>query len=174
MRRLAAALVLLFGLIWGWAGAATAHEVRPAYLEIDQAGPGTYGVTWKQPTMGDVAIHLVPHLSGGWLEQAPSDQYASDGFLIKQWTIRGQKPKALQGQTVSVEGLADTITDVFVRVRLSDGQGFDRILRPQDPKARLALEGAAPSGLLSFLVLGIQHILSGPDHLLFVLGLLLI
>jgi hypothetical protein len=174
VRRLAAALVLLFGLIWGWAGAATAHEVRPAYLEIDQAGPGTYGVTWKQPTMGDVAIHLVPHLSGGWLEQAPSDQYASDGFLIKQWTIRGQKPKALQGQTVSVEGLADTITDVFVRVRLSDGQGFDRILRPQDPKARLALEGAAPSGLLSFLVLGIQHILSGPDHLLFVLGLLLI
>ncbi|MBS0333447.1 MAG: HupE/UreJ family protein [Proteobacteria bacterium] len=172
MRRLLAALALMLGL--AWACAATAHEVRPAYLQIDQTGPSSYAVVWKQPTMGDVAIHLVPHLSGGWLDQEPVDQYAADGFLIKQWTITGQKPRALEGQTVSVEGLQDTITDVFVRIRLSNGQGLDRMLRPQEPRAKLTFEGGAAGGLLSFLVLGIQHILSGPDHLLFVLGLLLI
>ena len=26
---------------------------------------------WKQPMVGDLAIHLVPHLSGGGLERAP-------------------------------------------------------------------------------------------------------
>lgn len=167
-----AALAWLLGL--AWAGLAAAHEVRPAYLQIDQTGPASYAITWKQPTMGDVAIHLVPHLSNRWLEADPADQYAADGFLIKQWTVTGQKPGALESQTISVEGLSDTITDVFVRVRLLGGQGVDEILRPQNPQAKLTLAGAAPSGLLSFLVLGIQHILSGPDHLLFVLGLLLI
>ena len=44
---------------------ASAHEVRPGYLEIDQTSPVSYAVIWKQPTMGDVAIHLVPHLSNG-------------------------------------------------------------------------------------------------------------
>jgi hypothetical protein len=170
--RLAAALALWLGLIW--AGAAAAHEVRPAYLEIDQTGPATYAVTWKQPTMGDVAIHLAPHLTGGWLEAEPTDQYAADGFLIKQWTVAGQKPKALEGQTVSVDGLADTITDVYVRARLADGRGLERMLRPQEPQTKLAFEGGVSGGLVSFLVLGVQHILSGPDHLLFVLGLLLI
>jgi hypothetical protein len=104
----------------------------------------------------------------------PADQYAADGFLIKRWTITGQKPKALENQTVSVDGLADTITDVFVRARLTDGRSLDQMLRPQEPRAKLAFEGGVNGGLVSFLVLGVQHILSGPDHLLFVLGLLLI
>lgn len=176
MRRLAAAVALLLGLLASflWTGLAAAHEVRPAYLEIDQTGPGAYAITWKQPTMGDVAIHLVPHMTNGWLAQTPSDQYASDGFLVRQWTIRDPKPKALDGQTVSIEGLSDTITDVFVRIRLKDGRALDQIVRPQAPQMKIGFGGAAPSGLLSFLVLGVQHILSGPDHLLFVLGLLLI
>ena len=165
-------LALWLGLFW--AAAAAAHEVRPAYLEIDQTGPGAYAVTWKQPTMGDLAIHLVPHLSSGWLDAEPSDQFAADGFLIKQWKIEGQKPKALEGQAVAVDGLADTITDVFVRAKLSDGRKLERMLRPQEAQARLAFEGGVTGGLVSFLVLGVQHILSGPDHLLFVLGLLLI
>ena len=172
MRRMAAALILWLGLIW--TGTAAAHEVRPAYLEINQTGPATYAVTWKQPTMGDVAVHLVPHISGGWLETEPTDQYASDGFLIKQWTVAGQKPKALEGQTVSIEGLADTITDVYVRAKLADGRDVEQMLRPQAAQAKLAFEGGVNGGLISFLVLGVQHILSGPDHLLFVLGLLLI
>ena len=146
-------LALWLGLFW--AAAAAAHEVRPAYLEIDQTGPGAYAVTWKQPTMGDLAIHLVPHLSSGWLDAEPSDQFAADGFLIKQWKIEGQKPKALEGQAVAVDGLADTITDVFVRAKLSDGRKLERMLRPQEAQARLAFEGGVTGGLVSFLVLGV-------------------
>ena len=171
MRRWLLALAMLCGL--AIAGAAAAHEVRPAYLEIDQTGPGAYQAIWKQPTMGDVAIHLVPHLSNGWLEAAPADQYAADGFLIRRWVIRSGKA-SLDGQTVSIEGLQDTITDVFVRVRLQNQTGLDTIVRPEAPQARLALSKGAPTTVPAFLLLGIEHILTGPDHLLFVLGLLLI
>jgi hypothetical protein len=172
MKRLLLALALLFGL--AAASAAAAHEVRPAYLEIDQTGPGAYKVIWKQPTLGDVAIHLKPHLSSGWLEATPTDQYANDDSLVETWKIAGARPDAVEGQTVSIDGLAATITDVFVRIRLTDGRKLDMMVRPEAPSAKIDMADGAGMSAWSFLVLGVQHILTGPDHLLFLLGLLLI
>lgn len=167
-------LLLAFAVLLGLASGASAHEVRPAYLEIDQTGPAAYRVIWKQPTLGDVAIHLAPHLSSGWLEAPPTDQYASEDSLVRTWSVRAARPNALDGQTVSIDGLANTITDVFLRVRLADGRKLDAILRPEAPRLTLALSSGAGLSAWSFLTLGAQHILTGPDHLLFLLGLLLI
>jgi hypothetical protein len=168
-----AGLLAFFAAIFAAAGA-FAHEVRPAYLEIEQTAPTKYQVTWKQPTMGDVAIHLVPHISNGWLKEQPADQYAAGGFLIRSWKVTAKSPAALEGQTVFIEGLKDTITDTFVRIKLSGGRQFDTILRPDNPSFRISFADGQSMGLPSFLLLGIQHILTGPDHLLFLLGLLLI
>jgi hydrogenase/urease accessory protein HupE len=156
------------------ASAAAAHEVRPAYLEITQVSPAVYHVVWKLPTMGDLAIHLEPRLSNGWLDRMPSDQYAAAGYLIRSWNIADKRPDAVFGQTVTIGGLADTMTDVFLRVRLRDGRSVDAILRPERPSFRIALVNGNEIALPSFLLLGVEHILTGPDHLLFVLGLLLI
>jgi hypothetical protein len=153
---------------------AAAHEVRPAYLEIRQSGPHTYAITWKQPTMGEVAIHLVPRLSNGWLDRSPGDQYAAAGYLIRTWTIQSSAPGPLAGQTVTIEGLDETITDVFVRVRLINGQGLDGVVRPEVPTLKINLINASGFTGFDYLGLGVQHILTGPDHLLFVLGLLLL
>lgn len=172
MMRLLLLLALAGSLLCG--RPAIAHEVRPAYLEIDQTGPSTYTAIWKQPVMGDVAIHLIPHLSNGWLEQPPADQYATGGFLIRQWNVQAKEPSPLVGRTVSIDGLQDTITDVFVRIRLKNGDGIDTIVRPEAPQFRIDLKAGAPTALPAFLLLGVEHILTGPDHLLFVLGLLLI
>ena len=172
MKRYIAALLALVGLTLALPVAA--HEVRPAYLEIDQTGPTTYAVIWKQPTLGEVAIHLTPHLSTGWLERAPTDQYAAAGFLIRTWKITTPGPAPLAGASVSIEGLQDTITDVFVRVRLARGQGVDAIVRPEAPRMTIDVANGSAMALSSFVLLGIQHILTGPDHLLFVLGLLLL
>ena len=171
MTRLLAALAFLFTV---FSQQAFAHEVRPAYLEIDQTKAGAYKVIWKQPTMGDVAIHLVPHLSNGWLEKPPSDEYAASGFLIKTWTVQTRARDPLPGQSVTIEGLEETITDVYVRIRLLNGQRLDTIVRPEQPSFRISLANGDAMAMSSFLLLGIQHILTGPDHLLFVLGLLLI
>jgi hydrogenase/urease accessory protein HupE len=171
MTRIIAILACLAALL---ALPAQAHEVRPAYLEIDQTGAASYKVIWKQPTMGDVAIHLVPHLSNGWLEQAPGDQYASAGFLIRTWAVQAKQRDPLTGQKVTIEGLEDTITDVYVRIRLFNGQRLDTIVRPEAPSFTISLAAGDQMSVAAFLLLGIEHILTGPDHLLFVLGLLLL
>jgi hypothetical protein len=165
-------LSLLFAV--AYATCTYAHEVRPAYLEIDQTGSAAYKVLWKQPTMGDVAIHLVPHLSNGWLEEEPVERYGAGGYLIHGWLIGATPTHPLAGSTITIEGLQDTITDVFIRIRLMNGRDFEAIARPENPSVRVTLIDGNILGIPAFVKLGIEHILSGPDHLAFVFGLLLI
>jgi hydrogenase/urease accessory protein HupE len=153
---------------------AFAHEVRPAYLEIIQAHANEYDVTWKQPARGELALHLDPHLSNGWLERAPDQQYAAAGFLIRRWVIRSSQAMPLAGRSIEIEGLANTLTDVLVRVRLANDQRIDAIIRPEAPNLVLRAGTPAPHTVAAYIRLGIEHILTGPDHLLFLLGLILI
>jgi hydrogenase/urease accessory protein HupE len=149
-----------------------AHEVRPAFLAMTQSDATHYSIVWKQPTQGEVAVRLVPHLSNGWLERTPDDQYAAGGFLVRTWNVESGESPA--GSSISIEGLEYTITDVLVQVRLLDRELLQTILRPEQPQFAIDAGSSHSLGSLVFVRHGVQHILSGIDHLLFVLGLLLI
>jgi hydrogenase/urease accessory protein HupE len=167
-------LASLAGLVlWAsLAAAAIAHEVRPALLQIVERGPNGYDVTWKRPVVGDMALRLVPHLSGGALEKPPTAEQLAPGFVIRVWRVRSGPP--LDGQTLEVEGLSQSVTDVLVRVTTRDGQARDFVVRPSDPTLRLDLSPPRGIAVPGYLRLGVEHILTGFDHLLFVLGLLLL
>jgi hypothetical protein len=151
-----------------------AHEVRPAYLQVTQDGPRHYEVTWKQPTQGDMALRLVPRLSNGWLNTPPQDQYASGSFFIRTWSITAPQADPLTGATLSIEGLDKSITDALVVIRLRDGRELQSIIRPDNPKLQITFASNQGLPVPAYLVLGIEHILTGIDHLMFVLGLLLL
>jgi len=163
-------LLILLAMALG-ASSALAHEVRPALVQIEELAPGDYDVVWKRPVVGDLALRLNPRLSGGALEQKPSIQ-PGPGFATYRWKVRGGAP--LEGQTLEIDGLAQSVTETLVRVKLADGRSFDWTLRPSSP--RLVLDFSEPAGvaLPGYLVLGVEHILLGFDHLLFVLALLML
>ena len=161
--------------LWTLTGPATAraHEVRPALLQITETAPSTWSIFWKQPAAGDVALRLTPHLSRGWLEANPTDQYVAPGFLVRTWQV--SSPLPLLGQSLAIEGLDQTITDVFVQVSFLDGQHLDAVVKPDRPRLLLVMaQKAQQPGVMAYLRLGIEHIVTGIDHLLFVLGLLLL
>lgn len=165
-------LVLLWLCLFAtWAAPVTAHEVRPAYFEITATRANQYDILWKQPVVGEIALHLVPHLSSGWLERAPRAETATSYYLVKSWHIDSKAP--VSGQTFSVEGLEQSITDVLVRVNIPGRHPYQTIIHPEQPSAVLVLSGGGMA-VPAYLLLGIEHILTGIDHLAFVLGLLLI
>ena len=172
MRRFFCSVVFLLAV--ALLPAAHAHEVRPAYLEIGQPDANGCRVVWKQPMAGELALRLIPHLSNGWLDHKPDDQYSSAGFVIRTWTVRPCADDSLAGTTVGVEGLDQTITDVFVRIRLRNGWEKDVVLRPDSAQFVLPAEFHQSASVPAYLALGVEHILSGVDHLLFVLGLILL
>lgn len=166
--------LLLAVLALGAPLSARAHEVRPAYFEIVQDSPHHYQATWKQPVVGDYALRLAPHLSGGWLDAPLSQQFSTPAFLIRTWSIDDARPGGPVGQTLRIDGLERTITDALVRVSLADGRVFETVLRPDQPQARIAFVEHPPPHALAYLRMGVEHILTGVDHLMFVTGLLLI
>lgn len=165
-------MALIAALALGWATGAAGHEVRPALVQIVETGPGDYEVTWKRPVVGDMALRLAPHLSGGALARAPTGEQVAPGYVTRIWRVRGGLP--LDGQTLTIEGLSESVTDVLVRVTTRQGRAFDQVIRPAQPSLRLALAPARGVAVPGYLRLGVAHIMTGFDHLLFVFGLLLL
>ncbi len=154
-------------------GQATAHEVRPAYLELIEQRPGEWNIVWKQPVMGDRAVKLEPRLTNGWLARRPVAEELTPTHYTRRWQLRAPAAE-LAGATVTIGGLERTITDVLVHARTIDGKSFDAILHNNSPSAKLDFGGWKRRAAAAYLGLGVGHILAGADHLLFVLGLLLL
>src|SRR5271154_5499676 len=86
-----------------WPMVSFCHEIRPGYFEIKEIAAGRYDILWKQPTQGVVAVHLVPHITGGLLDRQPSVVDATQGFEITLW--RNLDIPDLDGRTLEIEGL---------------------------------------------------------------------
>ena len=94
------------------------------------------------------------------------------GAYSERWRLK--RLGGLTGQTVRIEGLPSSITDVLVRVERSDGTTQVTRLLPSSPAFVVEPSAGAGDVARTYLVLGVQHILLGVDHLLFVLALLLV
>ena len=168
--RLAGALLLaaLFFL-----QAAQAHESRPAYLEIKESAPGQYAVLWRTPVLSGMRLPLVLTMPEGVTNlKPPAVQELTDSLVERRWIDGG--PNGLAGKRIEITGLQFTITDALVRVELLDGRTMQTIVRPSQPWVEIAASQSRWEVMVAYIVEGILHILSGADHLLFVLGLLLI
>ncbi|HEY5603226.1 MAG TPA: HupE/UreJ family protein [Gammaproteobacteria bacterium] len=163
----------LFFLFVAVAGGVNADELRPAYLELRQTTTDTYSVLWKVPGRGD-------NLRLGLRVEFPADTtYISEpraamvnNAFIERWTVR--RAGGLSGGSIHIAGLRATNTDVLVRLERLDGATHVARLTPS--AASFVVE-TAPGALhvaRTYLVLGVEHILTGFDHLLFVFALLLI
>jgi hydrogenase/urease accessory protein HupE len=153
--------------------AARAHESRPAYLEIKETAPGRFDVLWRTPVLSGMRLPVVLQLPDGVRnEKPPVVQELADSLVERRWIDAG--PGGLAGKRIDVVGLQMTITDVLVRVEMVDGRRFTTVVRPSQPWVEIVASQSALAVAGSYVVHGIQHISFGVDHLLFVLGLLLI
>ena len=149
-----------------------AHEVRPAYLELRQTDAKSYAVLWKVPAVGDMRLSIHPRFPENCKPAGDIATYrASDSYTER---LSLACPGGLNGGTIAIDGLAATMTDVLVRIERTDGSSQVARLTQSVP----ALVVETSPGVLEvarvYSVLGVEHILSGVDHLLFVLALIII
>ena len=175
MVRVVAALLLWLVM----ASPALAHEVRPGYLELVEESAGRFRVTWKRPAIGETVIALRPTLPASCREEQVRRGEGAAAALVERWRIDCGSD-GLAGQSLAVDGLATTMmhegtyVDVLVRVSWRDGSTATGMLQPGTSSWTVPDAGGEASGIWAFFRVGIDHILLGADHLLFVLGLLLI
>ena len=150
-----------------------AHEARPAYLEIKETSPNQFSVLWRTPVLAGMRLPVVLTMPGDVKNlKEPVEQELADSLLERRWIDAGAN--GLAGKRIEFTGLQVTITDVLVRVEMLDGRKWTTFVHPSQPWFELS---AAPSKLHvagAYLRLGIEHILGGVDHLLFILALMIL
>ena len=175
VRRLA--LVATLALLGTLAGSPlAAHEVRPAYLELTEVAEGRFEVLWKQPVLpisepGVTArLPLEPRFPGHCRVVDRALPEVTRSALVERWTMVCAAG-GLAG-AIEIGGLPRTLTDVLLRVRRLDRSAVDHLLRPEAPRVAISVGAAPRVAVPAYLRLGVEHLLFGFDHILFVIGLM--
>lgn len=168
MTRLLALLLVILALV----RPSAAHELRPAYLELAETTPGHFTVLWKVPAAGDRRLGLYLRLPASCQNTTEPASAIENNAYFERWKVTCDG--GLKGQTITIDGLRNTLTDVLARISWADGSVEVERLTPEQPT--LTLKGAQTVWEVArtYFILGVEHILGGIDHLLFVLALMLL
>lgn len=152
---------------------ASADIFRPAYLELSQQDEETYSVLWRVPALPDnrrLAARLV------FPDNVEQLGEARRALLNNSWEERYaiRADGGLVDREISIDGILGGATDVIVRVERLDGTTQIERLQPAQPRFTVTASPGPGEVAIAYFVLGVEHILGGIDHLLFVLALLLL
>ncbi len=153
---------------------AHAHEVRPGYIEITEVARDSFDIVWKQPVRSAGAnavagLGLRPVFPENCARLGDSRMRRLPGALVEKFSLTCDG--GLFGQSIGVEGLQRTITDVLVQLALIDGGRYSLRLTADAPVQTFSGGGTF---LMAYFGLGVEHLVLGLDHILFVLGLVLL
>ena len=139
---------------------AAAHEMSMAEMELRETRPGEFLWQWTASGNKPAGDVLTPH----W----PDDCIADTNLLrCGEAGLRGE---------LTIDGVGKLYSAALVKVFWLGGQSRVYTLTERQPSVRLYGSADDPRGMgeiaTAYLVLGVEHILGGVDHLLFVASLL--
>lgn len=168
MRLRAALLALLLA-----AAPAAAHPLAPAFLELVEAADGTTTVLWKTPLVSPAGAEIRPVLPAGCRALGSPASSADASSLAHRWRVDCGAGGWAE-HAVAVTGLDESRTNAIVRIVLADGRVVQTLLSGANAAFTVPVRPSALGILRGYLVLGVEHLATGLDHLLFVLGLVLL
>jgi hydrogenase/urease accessory protein HupE len=151
---------------------AFAHEYWPAYLELRETAAERYDVSFKVPTPGGLRLPVYARLPERCRATEAVRVFNDDTMHLERWGVHCQE--GLAGASLGVDGLDIVYADSLVRIERLDGSGQVFRLTPDEPEAVVDDATSGAQVALSYFGLGVEHILLGIDHLLFVLALVII
>ena len=151
------------------ASVAQAHPLAPAALLVEQDAAGRVQATFKRSLLVE-AQRLGPR----WPEQCqatPRGLSDVDGARLLRFDLECGGA-SLVGMRFAVQGLEGAGIDAMVRVSLEHGRVLRALVTGAAPEFRVPASTSTWQIARDYLVLGIEHLLTGLDHVLFVLALL--
>ena len=149
-----------------------AHALQPGYLELQTIGGETWRVFWRKPAVRGAPMPISVELPENCENRTPPDSKFDGVAWIASWVTAC--PGGLSGQTITIPGLDATQTDVLIRYALNEGEAHTKRLTPSELSFTIPEDPSALDVLGDYFMLGIEHMLEGLDHLLFVFALLLL
>lgn len=167
MRLLMALLLALMGAL-----PAAADTLRPGYLEFTEVDAQQWRLVWKLPVQADLNPDIRPLLPPVCTISASPERSLSAIALISTADVTCTGNVA--GGRIGMAGLEQAQTDVIVRVAPLGRPVQTLRLTPEQPVTIIAVRSGRWQVAGSYFIIGIEHIVFGYDHLLFVLAFVLL
>ena len=172
MRKLIISLMLV---LWSLLPHANADELKPIYVELIQqtsdANNGHWQVVLKVTERSNLSQIIQLALPNG-CEKATNTQLSRhQGKQVRRYSMACNS--GLWGQVFTIHGLQYSNADALVRVSDLNQTIATYRLTPDSPSVTLDApqQGISNNIGSAYLLLGLDHILEGYDHLLFVIAM---
>ena len=165
-------LLLLWLAALALAPMASAHEIRPAFLQIREVEPNVYDFLWKTPSQGEMRLALNVIQPKDCTNAGEPRRTQVGGAVLDRW--RAACAGGIIGKPIQIENLSHTLTDAIIRFEPLDGADKTLRVKPDNPVFTLPAAQGWTDVATTYFFLGVEHILLGFDHLMFVLALLLL
>jgi hydrogenase/urease accessory protein HupE len=152
---------------------AFAHGLDPAALGLREFRPGVFAVTWQVSALRVPGANVQPVLPSVCHRVGDGEVRNGAGRVTLRWTV-DCGPGGLAGATIRVDDLAAAQISALVRIERLDTPEILTVLSPRRPSFTVPPRARWWEVVDGYARLGVEHILTGPDHLLFVFGLLLL
>ncbi len=151
-----------------------ADELRPSYIEINERADGNWSLLWKvsaRSNLGRNGQVLIPQ-NCDLIDEYENKLNNQNFIRTAQLRCRGK----LEGQTIGLLGLEKSRTDALIRIKPLETNTITLRLTPEFSRALIPTveQGDHGNVIATYFGLGVEHILFGYDHFLFVLGLVLL
>ena len=148
---------------------ALAHESRPLYVEVTEREPLVFSVQWKIPPSVDVRNAPEISMPKGCVPAAEDGERGS----VRRQTYRCETDPAGTALLVRYPAFNPSVA-TLVRVSRLSGEKHSVLASPDESEVIIPEQESFGAVARDYLSLGVQHILQGYDHLLFLVCLLLI
>ncbi|MDA7755533.1 HupE/UreJ family protein [Pseudomonadales bacterium] len=154
---------IFFFMLMLVSGFSVADEMRPSVVKLTKLDDQSWSVAFRQPQINGrypnlrlktncTAGEITPFVNGAALQENFQLICDSDGL-----------------RTIEIEGLEKTLVDTMVTIRGSDGEEESHLISSSRPVLNV---GESVPAVPVYIVLGVEHLIFGIDHVLFVLVLL--
>jgi hypothetical protein len=155
------------------AGPAGAHPLAPSLLELREGKDGVVAVRFRTPRIQRPGAALWPELPPACVARGEPALTTDASSATLRWRVECG-PGGLRGGALRVHGLRESSTDTLLRAELADGELVRAVLRPGAESFAIPRHPSQMGVAADYLGMGFGHLLGGIDHLLFVLGLVLL
>ena len=166
-------LVLLIAT--GLPSPAGAHPLAPSVLSFELSEDGAVSMRWRTPVKRPTGQSLRPRIPPSCEALGPvtSELNDEETAVTETQELRCEPPDML-GTVIAVDGFEDSSVNVVVRVARPDGDVHHAILDAGRPRLTIASPEQESHSFFEYVMLGVEHLLTGWDHLTFVIGLLIL
>jgi hydrogenase/urease accessory protein HupE len=149
-----------------------ADELKPGYMAFEQTSASDWQLSWKLPMRGGLTPQTSPILPKGCLTIGELRRQIANGAVETRSAV--QCIGDVSGGRIGMSDMTASQTDIIVRVAPLGRPALALRLTAAEPVATISAKPDQWQVAKTYFIIGVEHILFGYDHLLFVVCLVLL